>query len=207
MKKHVTLKEASTVLGVSTQTLRRYEDEGRLTCIRTEGGHRRVPMSELERLLGERPVEPFISIIYTRCSTAKQKTNLAEQENRLIKYCEDNDKTYELFSEIGSGLNGNRPKLQSLLKRIAKGDVLEVIVEYEDRLTRFGFPYFVTMFETHGVKTVVLDERKDKSFEEELVEDILKMITVSSAKMYGKRGAENKRKKALERQEELGEFL
>ena len=93
------------------------------------------------------------------------------------------------------GLNDKRPKIQELIRLVLDGKVNRVFVTYKDRLTRFGYHYLETIFSYHGVSiTVVKDEDKEKSVEEELVEDMMSLIASFSGKLYGLRSEKNRKK-------------
>jgi len=170
-------------------------NDGRLEVIRTEGGHRIVPESEILRLLGKEPdgvSEPRV-LIYARCSTHKQQKNLDRQVERLEAYCVERELKYRTFSEIGSGLNENRKQLSNLIKEVAKGDVSEVIIEYKDRLTRFGFKHFQDFFAAYNCEITVLRQKAGKTFEQELAEDLISLVTSHSGKVHRRRGGRKKK--------------
>ena len=143
---------------------------------------------------------------YSRCSTAKQKENLERQSERLRKHCQE--KGYgevKEYSEIGSGLNDNRPKLHKLIDAVLKREINHIVVEYKDRLARYGFKFLMRFFKGLGCTIEFLDEKATKNDNEELVQDVLSLFTCFSARLYGKRGgrpkgSKNKKKLAVDLQ-------
>lgn len=194
MKELVTLSKASKVLGVTTKTLRNWDDAGKIQTVRTSGNHRRIPIEELEKFRGKETNTRTISIVYCRCSTHKQEENLERQVGRLLEHCVKNEWKPELYKDIGSGLNENRRQFKKMLKRIGEDDVARVVIEYKDRIARYGFETFKSYCESYGVEVVVLKDAEKKEFEEEMVEDIIALVTSYSARIYGKRGGRKKEK-------------
>jgi len=95
------------------------------------------------------------------------------------------------IKEVGSGLNGKRPKLLSILRN---RDVRIVVVEHKDRLVRFGFEYLEALFKASGRRIVVIDESEMK---DDLVQDMIDVLTSFCARLYGRRSAKNKAKRAI----------
>lgn len=194
--------QASKILGVTTQTLRNWNSVGKITTVRSVGNHRRVPKSEVQRLLHEEEIERKTTLVYARCSTQKQKENLDRQVGRLLEHCLNNKfENVELFKEIGSGLNDNRKELNKILKRIKDNDVKRLVIEYKDRLTRYGFSLVENYCNAFGVQIACVEEKVDVPFEQELANDIVALVASYSARMYGRRGG-RKKKESLELQTE-----
>lgn len=192
-EKHLRLSEAAELLGVSTQTLRTWTNNGKLKEVRTEGNQRRIPVSEVERLIGKDAVSCDVVLVYARCSTQKQSENLERQVGRLLEHaCNEGLKT-ELYKDIGSGLNENRKSFKKLLKRLGDPDVKSVLVEYKDRICRYGFETFRAYCETLGVEVLVLCDDEPKEFEQEFAEDVIALVTSFSARLYGRRGGRKKK--------------
>lgn len=168
--------------------------------MRTPGGHRRYKESQVKMLLGEeqvdtdgRPARPAGGhcVIYARVSTAKQADagNLQRQKERLITYAVE--KGYQIaaiHTETASGLNENRRELTKLLKEAPKGSIDTIVIESKDRLARFGYKYLEQYFLSYGVAIEVVETNEEKSPQEELVEDMMAIVTSFSARVYGKRG-------------------
>ena len=186
------MSKASKILGVTTKTLRNWDDAGKIQTVRTSGNHRRIPIEEIERFHGKEINTRIITIVYARCSTHKQEENLERQVGRLLEHCVNNDWKPELYKDIGSGLNENRRQFKKMLKRIAEDDVTRVVIEYKDRIARYGFETFKSYCESYGIEVIVLKDAEKKEFEEEMVDDIIALITSYSARMYGRRGGRKK---------------
>ena len=176
---------------ISQKTLRLWDKAGKLKTVRTEGGHRRIPVTELEKYSKQENTRN-VSLCYARCSTQKQQDNLERQVGRILEYCVTNGWKAELYKDIGSGLNDNRKQFKKLLKRISHDDIARVVVEYKDRIARYGFELFKSFCESYGVEIVIMKECVKKEFEEELVDDMIAIVTSFSARMYGRRGGKRK---------------
>jgi putative resolvase len=192
MEKLLSLSKASTLLGVTTRCLRYWDEAGKIKVVRTEGGHRRIPISEIERIQGSKEVTKNKTLVYARVSTNKQQENLERQIGRLLEYCTNENWDLELHKDIGSGLNDKRKGFNKLLKRIAEEDVQRIVVEYKDRLTRFGFSMFEKYCEQFGVEIIILQQKENKDFEQEFSEDVIALVACFSAKLYGRRGGRKK---------------
>jgi putative resolvase len=195
MTELVSLSKASKLIGVTTRTLREWDYNGSIKTVRTSGGHRRIPMSEIERLTGSSEIERTISLVYCRVSTLKQKDNLERQLGRVLEKCSNEKWTTQTFKDIGSGLNENRKEYKKLLKRITEPDIKRVVLEYKDRLARFGFEIFLSYCKSFGVEVLVLEDSEKKEFEQELAEDMIALITSYSARLYGRRGGKTRHAK------------
>jgi len=188
------LSEAAKRLGVTTQTLRDWDNSGKIKTVRTTGNQRRVLLSEVERLSGSAIRNTVL--VYARCSTHKQSDNLERQVGRLLEYANSTSMSPELYKDIGSGLNENRKRFKKLLKRIPDKDIACVLVEYKDRLSRYGFDTFKSYCESLGVSVIVMNEDDSKEFEQEFSEDIVALVTSYSARLYGRRGGRSRAKKS-----------
>lgn len=162
----------------------------------------RLP-SQIKALLGQSEQEEREKnrvAVYCRVSShdQKQKGDLERQVGRVLSHCVTKQyQVVQVFEEVGSGMSDERPKLKRLFKLIESGQIDRVVVEHKDRLCRFMFQFLLDYFASHRVQIEWVDEVLGKSYEEELVEDILSLMSSFSAKIYGKRSAENrKRKKA-----------
>jgi len=201
MGKKVSISKASEILGVSKSTLRRWDEEGRLKPIRKEkGGHRRYDTDVLDAYQGIAKEETSGNLgvaVYCRVSSADQKSHgdLERQKLRLLEYCATQHYRVDyIMDEVGSGMNDKRKKLRKLMKLAREHKFNKLVIERCDRLTRFNYEFLVEYFESHGVQIEYLDTVLGTSFESDLVKDILSIIMVFSAKLYGKRSKENKLK-------------
>lgn len=130
-------------------------------------------------------------VIYARVSTHNQaKRGDLDRQIEKIKLFAINHNVQNLciLSDIGSGLNDNRRKLQKLLSMVQNGEVNRIFINYKDRLTRFGFNYIKRICDSHDVQIIIVSEEIDhKSDSEELAEDIIALIHSFSGKLYGLR--------------------
>ena len=125
--------------------------------------------------------------VYGRVSTSKQKQDLSNQIDVLKKYVISNGSNPKVFSDIGSGMNEKRPGLISLMNEITQNKISKVVISHKDRLTRFGFGYLETIFKMYNTEIEIINLEDDKSFQEELTEDLIAIIHHFGMKFYGKR--------------------
>ncbi len=180
---------------ITRLTLYKWEQEGLIDPARTPGGHRRYSQAELEDLLGIESHTKHGGCLYGRVSTRNQKDNLARQIRRLKEYASRHDLPIKTeITDIASGLKENHRGLRRVLNMAEKGAIDFVLIEDKDRLARFGYHYLERLLESHDVEILVKEDDVDKSAAEELVEDVLKIVTVFSARLYGKQGGRQVRK-------------
>jgi len=195
-RKLLTVKECNEIYGLSRMTLINYEKKGLIKPLRTPGGVRRYKVEDVEKLLGileNKQQELETNLLYARVSTKKQAEYLENQVKRLEEYAKSNGWSYEIIKEIASGVNENRKGLQKLLNKVKRGEVKRVIVEYPDRLARFGFNYIKDFLTAFGVELIVIngkENEKEKTIE--LAEDLVAIVTSFAAKIYEQRGSEKK---------------
>jgi predicted site-specific integrase-resolvase len=197
-KKLLSVKECKEIYGLSRITLINYEKKGLIKPVRTPGGVRRYRVEDIERLLGmleEKQERVGKTILYARVSTRKQQPYLENQVRRLEEYAKSKGWEYEVIKEIASGVNENRRGLQKLLNMVKRGEVERVVIEYPDRLARFGFHYLKEFFDGFGVELVVINGREgEKERVQELMEDLVAIVSSFAARIYGQRGSKNANK-------------
>jgi putative resolvase len=182
------------VYGLSRGSLLNYEKQGLINPVRTPGGVRRYRVEDIEKLLGlfgGRDIQ-LKTILYARVSTKRQEAYLKNQVKRLEEVAKAKGWNYEVIQEIASGVNENRRGLEKLLNMVKKGEVERVVVEYPDRLARFGFQYLRNFFDAFGVELVVLNGEGNEEQMKELAEDLVAIVTSFAARIYGKRGGKEK---------------
>ena len=185
--------EASKYLGISINSLKTLANNGKLNSFKTDGEHRRFREDDLDTYMGvKKEKQERLTVIYTRCSTAKQKENLERQKDRLRKHAEEKGYKYLMIDEIASGINEKRKGIHKLIKMCFEGKVERILIEYKDRLARFGYEYLDAIFRNLEI-IVEIVEIKEKKYEEELAEDIMKILTCYSARYYGARGGRKKK--------------
>lgn len=191
MSRLVKIGKAAKILGVSIQTLRRWEREAELTPDRrSEGGTRYY---DLDRLLGRQNIESDRTIAYARVSSQDQKEDLKRQVECLEIYCTVKGWTFEVIQDLGSGMNYRKRGLRRLLELIINRDIRRLVLIHKDRLLRFGAELVFTLCEARQVEVVIINQGEPASFEEELAQDVLEIITVFSARLYGARSHKNKK--------------
>jgi putative resolvase len=197
---YVSIGQAAEIIGVSISTIRRWESEGSLNPdFRTKGGHRRYDVQRIKNEILEQSAEDVHidldrkTYVYARVSSHDQKLDLARQAKRLSQYCEAQGWEHEVISDLGSGINYNKKGLTKLIKLICKQKVSRLILTHKDRLLRFGSPLLFKLCEFFGTEILVLEDKQTKTFEEELVADVIEIMTVFTAKMHGKRSHRNKK--------------
>ncbi|MCE4608469.1 MAG: IS607 family transposase [Caldisphaeraceae archaeon] len=195
-------KEFCQIVGISYSTLKQWVREGRVKVYRTTTGRWRIPYSEVERILGiKREVKETRAIIYARVSPNDQKGDLERQVEYLMQYCSAKGyKLVDTLSDIASGLNANRRGLLKLFDYVINRKVDVIIVTYKDRLTRFGFEYLEYFFKEHGVIIEVVYGEEPKDYQE-LVEDLIAIVTSFAGKLYGLRS--HRKKEFMHRFKEL----
>ena len=181
---------AARELGVHPETLRRWEQSGKIEVERTPTGFRRYDLAKLHGLVPRHRVPSARqTLLYARVSSHDQKEDLVRQVALLESFSAANGWTYEVLQDLGSGLNYQKKGLRHLVKRICSGEVGRLVITHQDRLLRFGSELVFSLCEQFG--TEVVNASEDASFEEELVQDVLEIITVFSARLYGSRSHEN----------------
>ncbi|MCD6510613.1 MAG: IS607 family transposase [Thermoprotei archaeon] len=199
MERFYKVSEVARMLNVSAVAVRKWIKSGKLGARRI-GKLWMIPESELKRFLGEKPRE-IRAVIYARVSSHKQKKdgNLDRQIERLRNYCSAKGyKVVDVITDVASGLKEDRDGLQKLFNLVEKHQVDVVVVEFRDRLTRFGFDYLKRYFESHGVKIEVVEET-EKDYMEELIEDFISIVVSFAGRIYGKRSQKfRKIKKVIE---------
>ena len=126
--------------------------------------------------------------IYARVSTPKQKTDLDNQIKFLRQYLVSKGLNPEyVYSDIASGMNEDRKGLNEMMSDIISGKISKVVISHKDRLTRFGFGYLKTIFSRYNTEIEIVNLEDEKSFQDELSEDLVATIHHFSMKFYGKR--------------------
>jgi excisionase family DNA binding protein len=177
---------AARKLGLHPITVRRWLKSGKIKAVHI-GREARIPLTEIERLMGEQPSGTVA--LYGRVSSHDQKSTLDTQLEVLQLWAQKERPTSETLplSDIGSGLNAERKGLQKLIRLAQDRQVVEVVVTYKDRLTRFGFEYLHALFLTCGVRLTVLNAAEGTTPEKELTDDLIAIITSFSGRLYGLR--------------------
>ena len=188
MEKSYSPREAAAILGVTVHTIQVWDRSGKIKCLRLPSGRRRIPESEVRRVLNLQ--EERREAIYARVSSQDQRGDL-ERQIKLLRERASPDAM--VFSDVKSGLNFKRKGLQSLLDAVVNRRVSKLYVTNEDRLARFGFDLIKWLCAKFGTEVVVVNGKEFVSPQEELVQDLIAIITSFSAKLYGLRSHKTKK--------------
>ena len=197
--------KAAEQLGVSRDTLRRWEKAGKISAERTIKGHRRYNLAALTGTNLKKISSAKKTIAYARVSSHDQKEDLIRQVQVLESFCAANGWTYEVIEDLGSGLNYNKRGLRNLIRMICSSQIDRLVLAHKDRLLRFGSELIFSLCEQFGIEIVILNKTETANFEEDLVQDVLEIITVFSSRLYGARSRKNK--KLLEALKEAAEGI
>lgn len=172
---------------VNDSTLRRWARNGLIKTESTKGGHWLYWTGDEPDTETESIEKLSDHIIYARVSSKKQKGDLQHQ----IGYLKSKYPNYKLIADIGSGINYERKGFKSILERVIRGDIKKVVVANQDRFTRFGFSFFQWLFEQFGVVLETVERPVREG--EDLIGDFMEIITVFTARYYGRRKYYNKK--------------
>lgn len=183
----VSVGTAAKSFGVSTKTIRRWCNDGKICFIWTPTNQRRIDITskkvgKQKDTNGKPDINFKKDVCYCRVSTAKQKDDLERQ----INFMADKFPGFSIYKDIGSGLNFKRKSLLLLLEQTEKGLIRSVTISSKDRLCRFAYELLEWIFKRNNVKLVVLD-KEDTTPEQELTRDILAIMQVFSCRWNGKR--------------------
>lgn len=186
--------EVAKMCGVTAQTIRNWDKAGRIHAVRSAENQRTFSEEDILRAL-RKPVskDRKVTVCYARVSTSAQKDDLERQVSTLHAFCIANGWNYTTIEDIGSGLNFNKKGLLRLIEMIELDQTDRIVLNYRDRLLRFGNEIIFKLCQMHGIEVVVVSEDFNRTDEAELAADVLSVITVFSARMYGKRSHKNKK--------------
>ena len=183
---------AARELGVSPITLRRWEKAGKVEAAeRTPGGQRRYELSKLRHLAPRPSGSARVTVACARAFSHDQREDLLRQVTLLESFRAANGWTYETIRDPGSGLNDRKKGLRSLIRRICSGEVGRLVITHKDRLLRFGSELVFSLCEHFGTEVVIVNASEEATFEDELRSDVLEIIAVFSARLYGSRSHKN----------------
>jgi excisionase family DNA binding protein len=186
-ERYLSTREFAKLLGVSRVTVIKWIKSGRITAYSVHGKWR-IPYSEVERLLkGAQRIRRVA--IYARVSSNTLKNDLERQVEALKLWVSKNfpNAEYVVVTDIASGLKEDREGLRKLIEMAKRKEVQAIVVAYRDRLTRFGFEYLKTLFNTLGVDVYVAFQEEPKNYVQELVEDFIEIVSSFASRIYGKR--------------------
>lgn len=189
-KRLVKIGEAARLLGTSVDNLRKWEKSGELLPARkTKGGTRYYDTAQL---LGLSDSEAK-TVGYARVSSQDQRPDLVRQQEMLETYCAAKGWRSEIIKDLGSGMNYHKPGLLKLVEMILNKRMKRLVITHKDRLLRFGAELVFALCELQGIEIVIIHQGERPSFEEELAQDVLEIITVFSARLYGSRSKKHRK--------------
>ena len=196
----VNITQAAMLLGVSVKTLQKWDRAGKLSpAARTPTNRRLYSLAQLHALQGQRANSRLLPVTlgYVRVSSSAQKPDLANQRARLEEFCAARGLSVdEWITDIGSGLNFQRPKFLNLFDRIVRGQVRHLVIAHKDRLARFGFDFLAHLCVTHNCELIVMNH-ETLSPEREMVEDLMEIVHCFSARLDGLRNYRKTLREAL----------
>jgi len=191
------LSDFAKLMGVSRSAVIKWIKQGKIRAVEIHGRWY-IPESELEKLIkGAYAVVKRVAI-YARVSGNTQKDDLDRQIASLEDYIRKQfpQADYVVIKDIASGLKEDRKGLKKLIELARKKQIDVVVVAYKDRLTRFGFAYLEELFKAYSVRVITAFNEEPKDYMQELVEDLIEIVTSLAGRIYGKRS--HKYKKVVE---------
>ena len=195
--KYYSIGKFAKAIGKTTKTLRNWDKNGKLKPARVEDtGYRYYSQEQLNHFLGLKNMQSESKKIigYCRVSSQKQKDDLERQIENVKTYMYAKGYQFEIITDIGSGINYNKKGLNQLIDMISNSEVDKIVVLYKDRLIRFGYELIENLCNKFGTVIEIIDNT-EKTEEQELVEDLVQILTVFSCRLQGKRA--NKAKKMI----------
>ena len=186
----INIGKAAELLGVRQETLRRWEAAGKIQVERTPKGHRRYDAAKLQGL-HPRSIQGKKTIAYARVSSHEQKADLTRQVAILESFCASHGWSHEIIQDLGSGLNYGKKGLKKLIKEICSCGFERLVLTHQDRLMRFGAELIFSLCEQFGIEVIIINTSCENSYEDDLVQDVLEIITVFS-RLYGSGSRKNK---------------
>lgn len=148
---------------------------------------------DIDRLFGLKDIETDLTIAYARVSSHDQKDDLKRQSELLERYCTIKGWTFEVIQDLGSGMNYRKKGLKRVLDLIINRKIKRLVLTHKDKLLRFGAELVFSICQARQIEVVIINQGEEISFEEELAQDVLEIITVFSARLYGSRSHNNKK--------------
>lgn len=192
MKPFYSSREFCRLISVTPQTLRNWDKSGKLIPHhKGSNGYRYYSHEQLLQVTGQRLQKEPIVVGYCRVSSKKQAGDLQRQVENLQLYLSAQGKPFRIIEDVGPGLNYKKKGLLELISLIENNAVSKVVVLYKDRLVRYGFELIELIASMHNCTIEVID-KTDTSEQQELVEDLIQIITVFSCKLQGRRAKRTK---------------
>ena len=194
MRPHEFAKE----IGVSVETLRRWDRTEKLKAKRTPSNHRYYTEEDLAQAKGKEPISSsrFV-VVYCRVSSQKQKNELSNQKLAMEQFCLGRGLAVnEWIEEIGGGLNFKRKKFLKLIEEALSGKIETIVIAHKDRLCRFAFDLIEQLLSKRGCQIIVANA-ESLSPQAELEEDLMAVVHCFSCRLYGARSYRKEKEKAI----------
>lgn len=193
----ISIGKVCELLGISLSTADRWIKCGKLQSeFRTLGNHRRFNLSSIQSqfMYSSNNNNNKLTVLYSRVSSHDKKNDLITQQQKLLNYAQTHHyQNIKLISDLGSGLNFKKSGLNNLLHLILTQQLSTLIINHKDRLLRFGSELIFKLCDFYHINVIILEDQS-LSFEETLTHDVIEIMTVFCAKLYGKRSHKNKLK-------------
>lgn len=178
----------SREIGVSISTLRTWDKTGYLKPAKVlDNGYRYYSDEQIDKYLNvDSDIDDRKIVLYARVSTKKQTDDLDRQIENLKTYAYTKGYSFELITDIGSGLNYKKEGLKKLIRMICNKEIKKLVILYKDRLVRFGFELIEEVCRINDVEIEIIDNTT-VSKEQELTDDLIQIITVFANRLYGSR--------------------
>ena len=194
-------KEVKKILGITAVTLNTYINQGKIKFTKINSRHYIYNDEDVYKLIGIKTEKhKKINVSYARISNKFRKSDLKEQSNRIYEFSIKNNLILNnQFEDIKSGMSFDRPQFKEMVKMVIEGKIGVIVIENKDRLCRFGFELIEELFKYYGTKVIIIsDNIQNKTYEQELTDDLISIIHYFSMKSYSHRRKLNKLKKELE---------
>ncbi|GEA27138.1 hypothetical protein MiAbW_01698 [Microcystis aeruginosa NIES-4325] len=176
----ITIREASDLLGVSIKTLRRWEQQGKITSIRTPGGHRRYRRQDILQ-----SVQATRSIIgYARVNRPEQKPQLETQIKALEEFCSQQGQPFEILTDIGNGVSHNHPNLMRVVEMICNGGLECLVLTHQESVGRFCHDFIWGLCGFFKIQVILLNQSHESIAAEDLMEDLQALVTICYNRLY-----------------------
>lgn len=185
--RYVSAKEAKCILQINATTLKSWKDKGIISFKKLSD---KKYLYDVDSILNKKEDIKRKHVIYGRVSNTKQSNDLNTQIEMIKSYCISHGILVdEIYKDIASGMNENRKDFNLLLDEVLNGNIDTVYISFKDRLTRFGFDYLKNIFAKYNTKIFVIDDHEEtnKTFQDELTEDLISIIHHFSMKLYSNR--------------------
>ena len=191
--------EVLKTLNISRRTLNNYINSGKVHPIKASKTHYIYDEKEINALVGKG--KERVNVTYSRVSLAKQKNDLVSQTKSLYDFSMSNGyQIKEQLEDIKSGMSfSERKSFMKLIQMVTNYEIDKVIIENNDRLVRFGFELIETLFKKFGTEIIVASETENKTYEQELTDDLISIIHYYSMKSYSNRRKLHKIEEELKR--------